>query len=66
MSLKEFLSTLDQLEGDARAAFDSATQTEELEQARVRFLAPKTALSKRSASKWAASIPVIERMPAFG
>ncbi|MGB7323355.1 MAG: phenylalanine--tRNA ligase subunit alpha, partial [Rubripirellula sp.] len=41
MSLKDFLATLDQLEGEAAAAFDSATDAEALEEARVRYLGAK-------------------------
>ncbi len=42
MSLQDFLSTLDSLEGEASSAFDSAADPELLEAARVRFLGQKS------------------------
>ena len=41
MSLQDFLATLDALEKDASQAFDSATDGDTLEDARVRFLGAK-------------------------
>src|SRR6056297_1671540 len=41
MSLRDFLSTLDQLESEAAAAFDAASDPEELEAARVQYLGAK-------------------------
>ena len=41
MSLQDFLATLDALESDAATAFDSASDTETLEDARIRFLGAK-------------------------
>jgi phenylalanyl-tRNA synthetase alpha chain len=42
MSLQEFLSTLDALQGEASSAFDQATDPESLEVARVRYLGQKS------------------------
>jgi phenylalanyl-tRNA synthetase alpha chain len=41
MSLDHFLTTLDQLEGEAREAFENASDADALESARVRFLGAK-------------------------
>lgn len=41
MSLQEFLSTIDQLEGEASSAFNDASDTETLEAVRVRYLGQK-------------------------
>jgi phenylalanyl-tRNA synthetase alpha chain len=41
MSLQDFLSTLDALEGEASCAFGDATDSDSLEAARVRFLGQK-------------------------
>ena len=41
MSLKDFLSTLDALEGEASCAFDDATDPDALESARVRYMGQK-------------------------
>lgn len=41
MSLQDFLATLDALENEASSAFDAASDTETLEDARVRFLGQK-------------------------
>ena len=41
MSLQQFLTTLDSLETEATTAFDSASDSEALEEARVRFLGQK-------------------------
>ena len=46
MSLQDFLATLDALEKDASGAFDSASDGESLEQARVRFLGAKKGIFK--------------------
>jgi phenylalanyl-tRNA synthetase alpha chain len=42
MSLAEFLSTLDALEGEASSAFDAVADVESLEAARVRYLGQKS------------------------
>lgn len=41
MSLQDFLSTIDELEGEAAGAFDDASDAETLEAVRVRFLGQK-------------------------
>ena len=42
MSLQDFLSSLDALVADASAAFESAVDTEALEEARVQYLGQKS------------------------
>lgn len=63
MSLKDFLSTLDQLESDASAAFNEAADAEALEAARVRFLGAKNGALK-DVQKQMGSIPADQRKDA--
>lgn len=63
MSLKDFLSTLDQLESEASAAFDEAADAEALEAARVRYLGAKKGALK-DVQKQMGVIPADERKDA--
>ena len=55
MSLQNFLSTLDALEGEASGAFEAAADSESLEAARVRYLGQKSG-ALREAQKLMGSI----------
>ncbi len=54
MSLQDFLETLDTLQSEATAAFDSAGDEDSLEAARVRYLAPKKGALKDAQNKMGA------------
>jgi phenylalanyl-tRNA synthetase alpha chain len=63
MSLQEFLSSLDSLESEASSAFDQASDAEQLEAARVRFLGQKNG-AIRDVQKQMGSIDKADRKDA--
>jgi len=63
MSLQDFLSTLDALEGEASAAFETAADADSLEVARVRYLGQKSG-AIRDVQKQMGSIDKTDRKAA--